>query len=234
VPTFPAALAARLKSAAAAPLVTHYDHASGSRVELSGTTFANWVAKTSSLLVDELGRERGDRIHVDLPVHWLEPVLLGAAWNCGLIVTLDASGADVVVCGPRSLAEHSARSALVLATALHPLGLRFTDPLPVGVIDLGADVFGQPDSFVPWDPPQEGDPAWDSRTANLDQASLLAAATASGYTGRLITDVRATYRPELFLGPLLGGGGTVWVSSPDEDRWEATATAEAATVSVRV
>ena len=37
------------------PLLTYYDDATGERTELSGTSLANWVAKTANLLVDRCG-----------------------------------------------------------------------------------------------------------------------------------------------------------------------------------
>ena len=46
------------------PLVTYYDLASGERVELSGVTTANWVAKTANFLIDELDAEVGTRVRV--------------------------------------------------------------------------------------------------------------------------------------------------------------------------
>ena len=58
--TFPALLAELLRTDPGRPLVTFYDDRSGERTELSVTTFANWVAKTSSLLVEEFDLERGD------------------------------------------------------------------------------------------------------------------------------------------------------------------------------
>ena len=67
--------------------MTFYDDRTGERVELSVATYANWVAKTASLLQDELGLEHGDRLLLDLPPHWLGPVWLGAAWSLGLVVT---------------------------------------------------------------------------------------------------------------------------------------------------
>ena len=79
--TFRDLLAARLRSRPGDPLVTFYDDVTGERTELSVATYANWVAKTASLLVDELGLDRGDRLLVDLPAHWLGPVFLGAAWS---------------------------------------------------------------------------------------------------------------------------------------------------------
>ena len=56
--TFAAVLAAQLRRDPGRPLLTFYDHATDERVELSVTTYANWVAKTASLLQDELDVER--------------------------------------------------------------------------------------------------------------------------------------------------------------------------------
>ena len=71
------------------------------------TTYANWVAKAASLLVEEHDLERGDVFLVDLPSHWLGPVFLGAAWTAGLTVAFPSSEAapNAVVCGPASLAN---------------------------------------------------------------------------------------------------------------------------------
>ncbi|NUS49594.1 MAG: TIGR03089 family protein, partial [Nocardioidaceae bacterium] len=79
--TFPALLQAELRVDPARPFVTFYDHDSGERVELSLTTYANWVAKTAGLLQDELDGERGGLVLVDRPTHWLGAVWLGAVWS---------------------------------------------------------------------------------------------------------------------------------------------------------
>ena len=97
--TFATTMARLLRGEAGRPLVTFYDHASGERTELSLTTYANWVAKTASLLAEELDLERGQTIRIDLPTHWLGPVFLGAAWTVGLVPTQD-DAADAFVCGP--------------------------------------------------------------------------------------------------------------------------------------
>ena len=94
--TFAPVLAELLRTEPGRPLVTYYDHATGERVELSVTTYANWVAKTASLLVEEYDLERGQGLHVDLPTHWLGPVFLGAAWTVGLVVTTPEA-ADAIV-----------------------------------------------------------------------------------------------------------------------------------------
>ena len=93
-------------------LVTSYDLGSGERVELSVTTYANWVAKTASLLAEEHDLERGESLRVDLPTHWLGPVFLGAAWALGLVVT-EEERPDAVVCGPGSLERWAAEAGRI-------------------------------------------------------------------------------------------------------------------------
>lgn len=235
--TFPALLARLLREDPGRPLVTFYDDATGERVELSVATYANWVAKTSSLLVEELDLERGMRLLVDLPTHWLGPVFLGAAWNAGLVVVRE-DPADAVVCGPEGLEVYGGRAAgvPVLATALLPLGVRFPDRLPDGVRDFGVEVWSQPDSFAPWDPPQPDDEAVPGRS----QRDLLAsAADGSGDLvadgGRLLTTANPASPTGLasFVAPLVRNGSTVWVRNADPSTWAARAAAERTTAEWR-
>jgi uncharacterized protein (TIGR03089 family) len=241
--TFPAALAEQLRRDPARPLVTFYDDATGERVELSVTTYANWVAKTAGLVQDELDVERGASVVLDLPTHWLGAVWLGAAWTLGLRATADAGRleeADLVVCGPESL-EHVAPLAdrvPVVALSLRPLGARFDVPLPSGVVDYGAVVLGQPDAFVPLDPPGGEDVAWVDHAGERTQHELLASAAddarvAAG--GRLLTDANPCKPAGLatLIGPLLRGGGTVWVRHPDPTSWAGRYEAERATAELR-
>src|SRR5687767_7853138 len=114
--TFPELLAGQLRKDGSRPLVTFYDDDSGERVELSVVTFANWVAKTSGVIQDELGLERGDTVMVDLPTHWLAPVWLGACWTTGLVVTTEpATEPALVVCGPDRLEQYAASGRPVVA-----------------------------------------------------------------------------------------------------------------------
>ena len=156
-------LAAQLRRDPGRPLLTWYDEGTGERVELSVTTYANWVAKAASLLVEEHDLERGDVLLVDLPSHWLGPVFLGAAWTAGLAVAFPSSVVTptAVVCGPASLATWAPRAddLPVLACSLLPMGVRFAEPLPPGVHDVGVEVWGQPDAFTPYDPPEGSDVA---------------------------------------------------------------------------
>lgn len=232
--TFPDLLDEQLRRSGGRPLVTFYDDATGERVELSVTTYANWVAKTAGVLQDELGLERGDTVLVDLPTHWLAPVWLGACWSTGLAVTADPTAdASLVVCGPAGLDQHAGAGRPVVALSLLPMGRRFTDPLPPGVVDFGVVVWGQPDAFVAYDPPTPDDPAWRG-TSTRTQTELLASAAGHpwGTAGtRLLTDAAPSSEVgvDAFVGPLLAGGGTVWVTNPDPDGWEHRAGTEQVT-----
>lgn len=227
--TFPDALSAALRVDPSRPFVTFYDEATGERVELSLTTYANWVAKASSLLVDEHGLERGATLRVDLPPHWLSLVFLGAAWNTGLVVT-DAERPDAVVCGPATLERWAGGDALVLACSLLPLGVRFPDPLPADVHDVGIEIWGQPDAFAPWDPPEPGDPA---TSWGLTQEGMWAAAAGSDPAGgsRLLSETDPASPPGTasLTEPLQSGGSVVLVVHAGPDRLAAIATAEQVT-----
>ena len=236
--TFADVLTEQLRGDGSRPFVTFYDDATGERVELSLTTYANWVAKTAGLVQDDLDGERGGLVVVDLPTHWLGAVWLGAAWTLGLVVTDDggrAGEADLVVCAPDGVPAYAERAASVpvVALSLRPLGGRFLEPLPTGVVDYGAVVLAQPDVFLPLDPPSPHDPAWSGPDGTSSQAQLLASAERSEVvtTGeRLLTDVSATSRPgvETLLAPLVHGGGTVWVRHPVAERWDVLARQERA------
>src|SRR5206468_12370426 len=92
LPQTPAGLLAAARQAdPASPFLTFYDDGTGERVELSLTTFDNWVAKTANLLQDGLGTEAGERVALLLPPHWLGAVWMLAAWSAGLVVDLDGS-----------------------------------------------------------------------------------------------------------------------------------------------
>lgn len=234
--TFAAVLAERLRRDPGQPLVTFYDHASGERVELSATTWANWVAKAGSLLVDEVGLERGDRVRVDLPPHWLGTVFVSAAWWAGLVVDAGEEPADdlaAVVCGPASLEAWSGRvgGPTVLACSLRPLGVRFAEPVPAGVLDVGIEIWGQPDAFTPWDPPGPDDAAWVGAAGELSQAALWDRAERAGLVGagRLLSVANPVTEPATFCEPLLRGGSLVLVARAEPEQLEATYVAERAT-----
>jgi uncharacterized protein (TIGR03089 family) len=230
--TFSEVLAAQLRRDPGRPLVTFYDHATDERVELSVTTYANWVAKASGLLTDVADLERGMSLRIDLPPHWLSTVFLGAAWTVGLRVTT-SDDPDAVVCGPEGLARWAPRASAVpvLACSLRPLGVRFAEPLPAGVLDVGVEIWSQPDGFTAWDPPTGDDLATDDLTQG--QVHDLTAAVGSVLTdgGRLLSVADPASPPGMatFTEPLVRGGSLVLVRNPDPARLDSVHDAERAT-----
>lgn len=231
--TFSEVLTRQLRADAGRPFITFYDDATGERVELSVTTYANWVAKTASLLSEEHDLERGQRLCVDLPPHWLGPVFLGAAWTVGLVATgPDDPDPDAVVCGPGTLERWAERAddLPVLACSLLPLGVRFAAPLPAGVHDVGIEVWSQPDAFTAWDPPGPDDLAVPGRT----QGEIWRAAAAGSLLtdgGRLLSEANPASPPGLasFTEPLARDGSLVLVTHPGPGRLDAVSTAERTT-----
>lgn len=229
-------LATQLRREPGRPFVTFYDGETGERTELSVTTYANWVAKAASLLVDEVGLDRGESLRVDLPPHWLGPVFLGAAWTVGLRVTAD-DDPDAVVCGPASMpawADLAGGGPTVLAAALLPLGVRFPDGVPDGVLDLGVEIWSQPDAFAPVDPPSADDVAHDLDGAPVTQGELWSAAAAGSLLtdgGRLLTEANPASPPGIatVTEPLLRGGSLVLVARAGRELLETTYAAERAT-----
>ncbi|MFG1809224.1 TIGR03089 family protein [Streptomyces sp. NPDC049040] len=153
-------LASALSADPGRPLITFYDDATGERVELSVATFANWVAKTSNLLQDELGAQPGDRLALLLPAHWQTAVWLLACFSTGVVAApgADPAGADLVVSGPDTLEQARACGGDRVALALRPLGGRFPQA-PVGFMDYAVEVPGQGDRFAPYAPVGAGSPA---------------------------------------------------------------------------
>ncbi len=233
--TFSAVLTDLLRADAGRPLVTFYDDATGERVELSVTTYANWVAKAASLLVDELDLEKGQTLRLDLPPHWLGTVFLGAAWTAGLVVT-GSDDPDAVVCGPDTLEHWAARAddLVVLTSALLPMGVRRPDGVPAGVHDVGVEIWSQPDAFTAWDPPASNDVAHELGGSPVTQEELWSAAAAGTLVpggGRLLSEANPASPPGIvsFTEPLARRGSLVLVARAARERLEATYVAERAT-----
>ncbi|MCH1866434.1 TIGR03089 family protein [Nocardioides sp. CFH 31398] len=239
--TIPALLASLASTDPGRPLVTFYDERTGERVELSVTTWANWVAKAASLLVDECDRERGDTLTLDLPPHWLTSVFAAAAWTAGLRVVPTGPGSptddgaaatDAVVCGPHAVAAWApyADRTTVLACALLPLGVRFADPLPAGVLDVGVEIWSQPDAFLALDPPTEDEQA----TPDATQGELLTAAgtdprVADGDRLLVTGDLGSADGLALLVASWSHGASLVLAVGADEARLDALAETERVT-----
>ncbi len=202
-----------------APVVTYYDISTGERVELSGVTLANWVAKVANLLVEELDTERGTRIRIGLPSHWLRFVWLLGAWRVGAVVT--DHDAQIGLSGPELEADEPVR----LAASLRPLGGRFPTE-PEGFLDVAVHVPSSPDVFVDVDPPAADDLALDLTGVTATHADLLATAPVSE---RLLSVPRSLAEDARALAAALAGGGSlVVVSGGDEEALDRVARQERA------
>ena len=193
----------------ARPFLTYYDESTGERVELSGVTAANWVAKTSNFLVDDLEAAPGTRVRLGLPSHWLRFVWVLSCWTVGAAV-VDAD-ADIGLSGPDLAAAEPVR----LAASLRPLGGRFAEP-PAGFLDVGAEVPPHGDVFVALDPPTPDTLALDLDGSRVTQDELAMSTEPSAErllveSGPLARDV------DLLVAASLGGGSLVVVANGSAD-----------------
>jgi uncharacterized protein (TIGR03089 family) len=145
-----ALLAPALAADARRPLITFYDDATGERLEFSGETLANWIAKTANFLRDECDVEPGMRVAVLLPAHWQTAVVLLGAWWNGAVVTDDPAGADVALADAAHL-DAAGAAGLVVGLSLDAFG-RPLDGLPGDAIDYASEVRMHGDAFAPLGP----------------------------------------------------------------------------------
>jgi len=147
------------------PRLTWYGEAP-ERIELSGAVLANWVAKTTNLLVEELDAAPGTTVVLDLPAHWRALVWALAAWSTGATVSLVAeteppAPGGAAGPGPRIVVTHRPASWVrsgpvpattdLVAVALPGLARSFDGELPAGAIDAAADTMTYEDvvGYVP-------------------------------------------------------------------------------------
>jgi uncharacterized protein (TIGR03089 family) len=209
--TLPELFAALVRRDGASPFLTYYDDASGERIELSALTTANWVAKTSNLLVDEYELESGETVAIGLPPHWLGVVWALSTWSAGAAVTTGTG--DLAITGPDFGIRGSRET---IASALLPLGGRFREPIPDGIHDYGAEVYNHPDVFVPFDPPSPASTAYDGTS----HADLVASATPITDRILLTRDLVSPTGVRVLVGVISGGGSIVLCRNLDEAKLE--------------
>ncbi len=120
------------------------------RVELSGTTTGNWVAKTANLLVDGFGRP--DRVGLLLPLHWQTVCFLLGGVASGATVVVASDPSELAGCPVAFVAAGLADAVLdagvedVLACSLTPFGTRLA-VVPPMVLDAAAEIPSYGDHF---------------------------------------------------------------------------------------
>jgi uncharacterized protein (TIGR03089 family) len=145
-----ALLAGALRTDPGRPLLTMYDDATGERIELSVTTFANWVFKTANLLVDELMLEPGEMVALDLPAHWQPAVIQVAVLVAGGQLGREAARITFWLEGTDLPADRVIEETVGLS--LRPMGMGLL-ATPAGVMDYAVDVRGHGDHYSPRNPP---------------------------------------------------------------------------------
>jgi uncharacterized protein (TIGR03089 family) len=211
----------------ARPFLTHYDDATGERVELSFATTDNWVAKTANLIVDDLGAEPGERIALWLPTHWQTVVWYLACWSTGAVAapTGDPAQCEYAVADADRVAQIAACRGGRVLVGLRAFGAPPV-PTPPGLLDYAAEVAAHADRFSA--------PAPDADAAAMDRAG---AVLTGAQTGRMALaaagDLGLTrYSRVLFagdlsteaglsrglLGPLAAGASVVLCRNPDSSR----------------
>jgi uncharacterized protein (TIGR03089 family) len=181
----------------ARPLITHYDDAAGTRVELSRASVANWAAKTANWLRDEWDIEPGAAVAVRLPAHWQTLGVLLGAWWCGARVTDAPADAEIAFVPPGTPAAGARAVAVV---ALDPLGRGLSEPPEGGAVDYLADVRAHGDDFQPWAPVPGDAPALLDRT--VDDVVDAAKARGIPHGARLLSTLDWTVPDGLLAGPL--------------------------------
>ncbi|MGH3763269.1 TIGR03089 family protein [Actinophytocola sp.] len=202
------------------PLITHYDDATGSRVELSAATLRNWAAKTANWLVEEHDLEPGSRVAVLLPAHWQTAGVLLGAWWCGAEVVADPAGADVAFVPPAASALGASTAA---AVSLDPMGRDLGAMTPDGAVDYIAESRVHGDDFLALTPVPGTTPCLAGSTVD----DVLAAARRRAEVKDLVAESRVLSTMEWsvpegilegLLSVLAAGASLVQVSNADPDR----------------
>lgn len=165
----------QLSNDPAAPWLTWCRAVDHARIELSGVTIDNWIAKLGSFLTYECDVTAGDFITVDLPRHWLTPLWIQAAWSLGIGIDLTGTAEVVITSLDRAEAHHHTGEAVWLSP-IDPWGM------PVVAGETGEDAISLVRNFgdaVYWPVPDPQAPA--IRTSSqLRTGSELASWLAAG------------------------------------------------------
>jgi uncharacterized protein (TIGR03089 family) len=165
-----------LRDDTARPLITFYDDADGSRIELSAATLANWAAKTANWLRDDCEVEAGDPVHVALPAHWQTAGALLGAWWCGAHIVDNPGDAVVSLLGPQAGVGDADVARVRAIVSLDPLGRGLPTP-PAGFLDWTSEIRVHGDHFHPITPVPPDTPALlGSPVAAVHAAALARAA----------------------------------------------------------
>lgn len=132
----------------AQPLLTYLE--GPARIELSGSTTANWISKTANLLQDGYGGPA--RVGLLLPLHWQTPCLLLGAVASGATAVIASAAGELGGCDVAFTTADDAEAALdagvveVFACSLTPFATRLA-VVPPGANDAAVEIPGYGDHF---------------------------------------------------------------------------------------
>lgn len=199
------------------------------RVELSGATTANWVAKSAGLFSEQLGGPT--RLGLLLPLHWQSVALLLAGVTVGATTVVARELTDLAGCDVAAVRAPDAEAALdagcdeVLVLPDSPMGLAGpAGAVPPAATDFARDVPGYGDAWT--------GPLADTVDVELDGVVLPpAAASLSDGDRVLVAGALADVLP-LLLGGLHAGAALVLLDDPAALDLPAVARAEQITATV--
>lgn len=174
-----AVLAEILRSDPARPRVTFYEDTpgptQGERIELSGKTMANWIAKAGNALQDEYDLAPASVVRLSLPPHWRALYWAFAIWSVGGAV--DCAGGstpDLLICDDEDAATSLAPSSgdVVLVT-LAALARVHVGPVPPGAMDEARELATYGDHFVPMADPSPENLALITKDARTTYRSVV-------------------------------------------------------------
>lgn len=207
------------RTSGARPLITHYDDAMGSRIELSVATLANWAAKTANWLTEEFDVEPGDEVCVRLPAHWQTAGVLLGAWWCGAHVVAEPDAAKVAFVAP---GEDAPGADAVAVVALDALGRGLPSPPEGGALDYLAEARLAGDDYQSIMPVPADTPALASSSVEqvLAAARLRAAELGIGAGDRVLSTRDWTIPGgvlDCLLAPLAANASLVQVTNCEQD-----------------
>jgi uncharacterized protein (TIGR03089 family) len=221
----------------ARPLLTWYDDGTGERIELSGATLDNWVAKTANLVVDGCGLGVGDRASAPLPPHWQTAAVLLGCWAAGLAVADTPVPADIVFTTPAAAGTDGPLGTERLLLGLAPLGAPLAE-VPAGFLDYVVEARAHGDRFDPYRRTAPDDAARHGPTT-LTHGELCAlaaeraAALGIGPGTRVLIDAARHPDPlDWLLAPLAAGASTVLCGRLDPAAVAGRVAAERVTVAL--
>jgi uncharacterized protein (TIGR03089 family) len=221
-----------LQGSPAQPLITHYDDAAGTRVELSVATMRNWAAKTANWLVEELDVEPGTPVAVLLPAHWQTAAVLLGAWWAGAHVVPQAEGAEVAFVAPGGEAPGAAVTAVA---SLDPMGRDLRGDVPTGAVDYIGDARMFGDDYLELTPVPGATPCLNGSTVDdvLSGARSRATELSFGRDSRVLSTLDwPAGVPDGLVAVLAAGASLVQVTNPDEAKLSRHAETERTTVTL--